>query len=371
MRESTASAAPDREIADLAGQVIAGGRLDADQLSALARAGGQSPWVLLHWAARVRTLWFGNAVRLCAIVPGKLGGCTEDCSWCGQSGVCADGAEKPAVTTTGEIVAAARVAGRWGAGCFGIINSGRRPSARDLAAVAEAVDAINETSDPPAGDSGFSDPASGSVDRHRAPHLCASLGELTDDQAKALAAAGITRYNHNLETSRRFFGHVVSTHSYDDRLATLDAAKRAGLELCCGGIFGMGETWQDRVDLAVTLRDRVGPRIVPMNFLNPIPGTPLANTQPLAAIEVLVIVAVFRLAMPTTDLMIAGGRESNLRSLQSWVFHAGATSCISGNYLTTEGQPAAADLTMLADLGLRVVDELPARGFLAGPASTA
>jgi biotin synthase len=237
--------------------------------------------------------------------------------------------------------------------------------------VAEAVDAINETSDPPAGDSGFSDPASGSVDRHRAPHLCASLGELTDDQAKALAAAGITRYNHNLETSRRFFGHVVSTHSYDDRLATLEAAKRAGLELCCGGIFGMGETWQDRIDLAVTLRDRVGPRIVPMNFLNPIPGTPLANTQPLAAIEVLVIVAVFRLAMPTTDLMIAGGRESNLRSLQSWVFHAGATSCISGNYLTTEGQPAAADLTMLADLGMRVVDELPARGFLAGPASTA
>ncbi|MCY2927368.1 MAG: radical SAM protein, partial [Planctomycetota bacterium] len=230
MPEANASTSSSREIADLAGRVMAGARLDAAGLLALACAGEQNPWELLHWAGRVRRIHFGHMVRLCAIVPGKLGGCSEDCAWCGQSGVCSDVAEKPAVTPTEGIVAAARAAGRWGAGCFGIINSGRKPSARDLAAVAEAVAAISETSDPPAEDSEFSTPAA------RVPHLCASLGELTDDQARALAAAGITRYNHNLESSRRFFPQVVSTHSYDARLATLEAAKRAGLELCCGGI---------------------------------------------------------------------------------------------------------------------------------------
>ncbi|MCY2931014.1 MAG: biotin synthase BioB [Planctomycetota bacterium] len=360
MRLSTATAPPEGEIALLAGQVLAGASLDAGQLTALARAGGRNPWELLHWAWLARSLRFGNAVRLCAIVPGKRGGCTEDCSWCGQSGVCRPSPDKPAVTPTEGIVAAARAARRWGAGCFGIINSGRRPSQRDLAAVAEAVAGLNEPSDPPAGESGFSHPPAG-PNPHRAPHLCASLGELTDEQAAQLADAGITRYNHNLDTSRRFFPQVVRTHSYDDRLATLAAAKRAGLELCCGGIFGMGETWDDRVDLALTLRDRVGPRIVPMNFLHPIAGTPLEHVPPLSPIEILTIVAVFRLAMPDVDLMIAGGRE-NLRSLQSQVFHAGATSCISGDYLTYQGQPAASDVEMLADLGMQVVDELPNAG---------
>ena len=358
MRQSIASAPPDRELALLARQVLAGTRLDAGPLLALAHAGRQRPWELLHWAHSVRSLRFGRAVRLCAIVPGKLGACTEDCSWCGQSAVCDGGAETPAVTGTDGIVAAARAAGRWGAGCFGIINSGRRPSRRDLAAVAHAVTAINQTPNPPAGESDSSDPTGRSA--HRAPHLCASLGELTEAQAAELAAAGITRYNHNLETSRRFFPRVVTTHSYDDRLATLAAAKRAGLELCRGGIFGMGETWEDRVELALTLRDRVGPRIVPLNFLHPIPGTPLGQVQPLTPMEILTIVAVFRLGMPETDLMIAGGRE-NLRSLQSWIFHAGATSCISGDYLTYQGRPAASDLQMLADLGMQVVDELPVK----------
>lgn len=360
MRHQTPTPPASGEIAALAGRVLAGASLDAGQLTALARAGTERPWELLHAAWLVRTRRFGNAVRLCAIVPGKRGGCGEDCSWCGQSGVCAEAGEKPAVTPTAGIVAAARSARRWGAGCFGIVNSGRRPSRRDLAAIAAAVAGMNEPSAPPAGKSDFSDPPT-RPSPHRSPHLCASLGELTDEQAVQLAAAGITRYNHNLETSRRFFPQVVSTHSYDDRLATLEAAKRAGLELCCGGIFGMGETWADRVELALTLRDRVGPRIVPMNFLHPIAGTPLERVQPLSPMEILTIVAVFRLALSDVDLMIAGGRE-NLRSLQSWVFHGGATSCISGNYLTYEGQPAVSDLEMLADLGMQVVDELVVAG---------
>jgi biotin synthase len=192
-------------------------------------------------------------------------------------------------------------------------------------------------------------------------YICASLGELTPQQANRLAEAGVTRYNHNLESSRRFYPNVVSSHSYDDRLATLAAARQAGIGLCCGGIFGLGETWEDRVDLALTLREQVGPKIVPLNFLSPIPGTPMEHATPLTPPEILAIIAIFRLALPAVDLKVAGGRETNLRSLQSWIFHAGATSIITsvtGKYLTTPNQGAAADLQMIRDLGLEIVSEL-------------
>jgi biotin synthase len=167
------------------------------------------------------------------------------------------------------------------------------------------------------------------------------------------------RYNHNLETSRDFFPKVVTSHSFEDRLGTLAAARGGGLRLCCGGIFGIGESWLDRVDLAVTLRDEVQPDVVPLNFLHPIPGTPLEGASPLPPLEILTIIALFRLAMPEVDLKIAGGREKNLRDLQSWVFYAGGTSTLLGNYLTTTGRPARADLQMVADAGLRIVKELP------------
>ena len=133
------------------------------------------------------------------------------------------------------------------------------------------------------------------------------------------------------------------------------------MSLCCGGIFGLGESWDDRVDLALTLRDEVHPDVVPLNFLHPIPGTPLEKARPLAPMEILTIIAVFRLVLPRVDLKVAGGREVNLRDMQSWIFHAGATSCLIGNYLTTQGRPAEEDLQMIADLGLAVVKELPTR----------
>jgi len=313
------------------------GRSDADALVSLAQS---DPWELLHAAWRVRTHFFGRAVRMCCIVPGKLGGCTEDCAWCAQSarqgGSHSGRAER---TATEAIVSAAVTTGRQGAAGLGIVNSGRGPSEADLDALVAAKAAID------------------AADCH--VPICASLGEIDARQAGRLAAAGIDRYHHNLETSRGVFARLVSTHSYDDRLATLRAARDAGLAVCCGGLFGLGETWGDRVELAVTIRDEVGADSVPLNFLNPAPGTPLAGATPLPPMECLAIIAVFRLILPTADIKVAGGREVNLRDMQSWMFYAGATSCMTGDYLTTRGRGTEADRRMIADLGLELVRALP------------
>jgi len=313
-------------------------RPDADYLAA---AAADDPWELLHAAWRVRRHLFGRSVRMCSIVPGKLGGCAEDCMWCAQSsrhsGTYAGKTER---TPQNRIVAAAKKASRQGASRLGIVNSGRRPTDSDLTAVIAAKKAIDAT---------------GGV---HVP-ICVSLGEIDSRQAARLAEAGVVRYHHNLETSRRLFGEFVTTHSYDDRLATLHTAKAGGLKVCCGGLFGLGETWADRIDLAMTIRDEVGADSVPLNFLNPVPGTPLEHAQPLAPLECLCIIAAFRLIMPTADIKVAGGREVSLRDMQNWIFYAGATSCMTGDYLTTAGRGSDQDRSMIADLGLELVAEYP------------
>ncbi len=290
----------------------------------------------------VRRHFFGRAVRMCSIVPGKLGGCSEDCAWCAQSHAAdTDTGAKAHRTPCSEILAAGVTARQGGAaGRLGIVNSGRGPTDADLAAVLDALsDLRTEMGDD--------------------LHLCASLGAITEDQARRLAEAGIDRYHHNLETSRRLFGELVTTHTYDERLATLAAVKRAGLDVCCGGLFGLGETWADRIDLAVTIRDDVGPVSVPLNFLNAIPGTALADQTPLTPEECLATIAIFRLLLPTADIKVAGGRERCLGDRQGDIFHAGATSCMTGDYLTTCGQGTGHDLAMVAEMGFEVVKELP------------
>ncbi len=329
------------KVADIGRGVLSGVRVSRVQAMELAVAAGEEPFELFYWACRVRTGRFANAVKLCSIAPGKLGGCSEDCKWCAQS--TAGCTPKPATRTRPELVdlcKAARAAATNGAGSFGIVNSGRRPSGKDLQAV---IDVSQEIAD----------------DEAVPVSLCASLGELTPDEAARLFSAGVRTYNHNLETSRRHFPNVVTTHTYDDRLETLRAVKSAGMRICCGGIFGIGESWEDRIDLALTLRDEVRADVVPLNFLHPIPGTPLGGAQPLRPMEILGIIAVYRLILPEADLKVAGGREVNLRDLQSWMFHVGATSCLIGNYLTTPGRDAGDDLRMIADLGLKVVANLP------------
>jgi biotin synthase len=325
-----------KTIADMAQRVLQGGRLGRADLLTLVDFSRNDLHDLLYWAWRVRFARFGRRVRLCSIIAGKLGGCGENCRWCAQS---AAKDAKPEYATIGQILQTAQVAHDRHAAGIGIVNSGRRPNQAELQTVIDAAAEIRR--------------------RHGDEiYVCASLGELTPDQASRLAGAGVQRYNHNLESSRRFYPSVVGSHSYDDRLATLANARQAGMKLCCGGIFGLGETWEDRVDLALTLRDEVGPEIVPLNFLHPIVGTPMEHVTPLAPTEALAIIAIFRLAMPEVDLKIAGGRESNFRSMQSWIFHAGATSIITGGYLTTPGQGSDADLRMIQDLGLEIVSDL-------------
>ena len=325
-------------IEQLAREVLAGRQLGAAEATALVGASADRPADLLYWAHRIRRERFGDEVKFCSIGAGRMGACSEDCKWCAQSARYATHVPSAAQRASAEqLTEAAEQAVASGASSFGIVNSGRTPGREDLDLVARAVPAIHAA-----------------TGRHLT--ACASLGELDDRTAARLVAMGVRRYNHNLETSRRLYGRLVTTHRYDDRLATLAAARRAGLSLCCGGIFGVGETWDDRIDLALTLRDQVRPDVTPLNFLHPIPGTPLQEVQPLSPAECLRIIAVFRFLLPQVDLKVAGGREVNLRDLQSWMFYAGATSCLVGNYLTTAGRQGQDDLQMVADLGLKLVE---------------
>lgn len=339
-------------VPDLAARVLGGHRLSRDELLSIAGAACAEPLAVLRQAWAVRHARFGNRVSFCSIVAGKLGGCSEDCAFCAQSFRHGGDKINPSRTTTDDIVAASAEAHRNGAGRIGIVNSGRRPTQADLEAVIQAGRAIAAETAP--------SPGTAAPTAARSPRIapCASLGEVTESQARTLAEAGFTRYHHNLETSRAFYGRIVSTHSYDDRLRTLAACRSAGMQLCSGGLFGLGETWADRVDLALTLRDEVQPAAVPLNFLNPIPGTPMGHHKPLPAMECLAIIAVFRLAIPDVDIRIAGGRELCLRDLQSWMFHAGATGAMVGNYLTTCGRSAGDDRRMVHDLGMELVSDL-------------
>jgi len=183
---------------------------------------------------------------------------------------------------------------------------------------------------------------------------CASFGALTPLAARQLYDAGLRRYNHNLETSARFFPTICTTHTFEDRVTTIRHARAAGLQVCSGGIFGMGESPGDRIDMAVALRE-LDVDSIPINFLNPIPGTPLANAEPLQPMDCLRILGVYRLFFPTRDIKVAGGREAALRDLQSWMFYAGANGAILGNYLTTSGRSAEEDLQMVRDLGMETV----------------
>jgi len=327
----------DSIIPRVARDVLGGGGPSRDQLLECAQSGAaEGHFDLLHCAHQIRVKHFANTVRLCSIGAGKLGGCSEDCKWCAQSAAFSPGRTHPELAPAGDLVAAAASAAENRASSFGIVNSGRRPGESDFQAVLDAVGQIRRN-------------VSGPM------RLCASLGSLTPAQADQLVAAGVTRYNHNLETSERMYARMVTTHSYQDRLETLQTARDAGLRLCAGGIFGIGETWEDRIDMGLTLRDEIRPDVVPLNFLTPIPGTPLADAEPLSPREILNIIAMYRLILPATDIKIAGGREVNLRDMQSWIFYAGATSILVGNYLTTAGRSADDDLAMISDLGMQIV----------------
>jgi biotin synthase len=286
---------------------------------------------LLDVAHEVRTKWCGDEVEVEGIVSLKTGGCPEDCHFCSQSGVF-DSPVRSAWLDIPALVKAAQETAATGASEFCIVAAVRGPDERLMNQVREGVKAIQDVVD---------------------INIACSLGMLTQQQVDELAAIGVHRYNHNLETAKSYFGNVVTTHSFEQRWQTCEMVRAAGMELCCGGIVGMGETVEQRAEFAAQLAE-LNPDEVPLNFLNPRPGTPFGDREPMTAVDALRTVATFRLAMPRTILRFAGGREITLGDLAERGVRGGINAVIVGNYLTTLGRPADEDLAMLAQLRMPI-----------------
>ncbi len=287
---------------------------------------------LLSWANRIREHFKGNKIHLCSIVNIKAGGCSENCRFCAQSAAYQTDSPRYGLIDPEPVLAAASEAKANGVTALGLVAAWRGLDEGPV--LDEICDRLQELK------------ASG------AARPDASLGIIKSQAvANRLKESGLECYNHNLESSQRFFPQVCTTHSYEERVGTIKHLKQAGIKICSGGILGMGETGEDRCDLAFSLKE-LGVHIVPINILNPIEGTPFAKHEPLPPLEILKSIACFRFILPRQEIMIAGGRSTNLRDMQSMIFMAGASALMVGNYLTTLNQPVEKDLQMLKDLGL-------------------
>jgi biotin synthase len=270
----------------------------------------------------------GTQVSLCSIINAKSGKCSEDCRFCVQSSHYQTGAPIYPLKGVREVVAAARAAELAGAARFSLVTSGRGPSPKELAGIVELVKAI----------------------RAEVPiKVCVSLGILDRGGMQALKEAGVSRYHHNLETSREYFSQVATTHTFAERVATIRAAQAAGLEVCAGGIFGLGESEEDRISLALTLKE-LGVDSVPINVLLPLPGTPMVGMAPLGVSEILRSLALFRLILPEMPIRLAAGRESVLTDFLGMAFMAGADGMMVGGYLTQRGRPPQEDQRFVAEI---------------------
>ena len=317
----------------LADRVLAGHQLTkAEGLSVLS-CPDSDVLALLDAAHRVRQAHFGNSVQLYFLMNAKSGLCPEDCHYCSQSKVSDAEIPKYNLLSRDKLMEGARLAHERQAKTYCIVISARGPSEREIQAVEEIVPEIKSQYD---------------------LKICACLGLLEDEQAARLQACGVDRVNHNLNTSESHYGDICSTHTYADRMDTLRAVKDAGMEMCSGGIIGMGERDEDVVQMAFALRD-LGVESIPVNFLNPIDGTPLEGAAQSGAVVLnprycLKVLALYRLACPDREIRVAGGREIHLRSLQPLGLYA-ANSLFVGDYLTTKGQLPEADYQMIEDLG--------------------
>ena len=315
------------------GDAMSGRGITAADALTILRLPQAEIWPLLEVSETVRRHFKGDQIRLCSIVNAKSGHCSEDCSFCSQSSRSNAAIEKYPLMEEDEIVMAARDAKQRGAREFSIVASGlsmRNP--RELERVGNAIERIRT-------DVGV--------------ETCVSLGALSAENVSLLLSRGLRSVHHNLETARRFFPSICTTHDYEEDVRTVREAKAAGAWVCSGGIFGIGETLEDRVELAMTLRE-LDVDSIPVNFLNPIEGTPLDGKSELTPFGCLKIIAMMRLCHPAREIIICGGRAVNLRDLQGLIFAAGATGMMIGNYLTTAGRPVEDDLRMIEDLGLGV-----------------
>ena len=316
---------------DLADRVLDGYQLAAEEAVAILQAPDEELLDLLAAAYRVRRRYFGKTVQLYFLMNAKSGLCPEDCSYCSQSKVSDAEIPRYNLLNREKLMAGAAAAAERQAKTYCIVISARGPNEREIKAIETIVPEIKQK---------------------YGLQICACLGLLTPDQADRLAACGVNKVNHNLNTSEERYSDICTTHTYQDRVDTLKAVRSAGMELCSGGIIGMGEQPRDVVAMAIELRD-LGVESIPVNFLNPIEGTPLAGPSELTPNYCLKVLAMFRLVNPDRELRIAGGRELHLRSLQPLGLYA-ANSVFVGDYLTTKGQLPESDYAMLRDMGFEV-----------------
>ncbi|RJE89721.1 biotin synthase BioB [Paenibacillus sp. 1011MAR3C5] len=316
---------------ELADKALAGSCLTTMEALSVLRSADEELLPLMQAAFKVRSHYYGRKVKLNMIMNAKSGLCPEDCGYCSQSIVSTAPIEKYVMLDKPTLIAGAKEALARQAGTYCIVASGRGPTERELDQVIEAVEEIRST---------------------MPLKICACLGLLKEGQAQRLAQAGVHRYNHNLNTSSSHYTSITQTHTYEDRIGTVQRAKESGMSPCSGVIIGMGESDEDIVEMAMTLRS-LDADSIPINFLNAIPGTPLEHMEPVAPLKALKTLALFRLICPSKELRAAGGREIRLRSLQPLALYA-VNSLFVGDYLTTEGQDVSADHRMIEDLGFEI-----------------
>ena len=330
MREAVGSLATGRW-EELADKSLSGGRPTREEARAVLAVDDDELLAVLAAAFRVRRYYFGRKVKLNMLMNAKSGVCPEDCGYCSQSIVSTAPIQKHSLLSREVIVEGAREARRRKAGTYCIVASGRGPSGRELREVAAAVRQIKE---------------------ELPMKVCACLGLLSPEQAVELKAAGVDRYNHNLNTSSDHYGRITTTHTYEDRVRTIEAVKQAGISPCSGVIVGMRETDVQILDVAYALRE-LDADSIPVNFLHAIPGTPLEGCDELDPRRCLKVLALFRFVCPAREIRVSGGREVNLRSLQPLSLYP-ANAIFIGDYLTTPGQSAEADYRMISDLGFEI-----------------
>ncbi len=329
------SSAPDRVAFDryqcLADDVLAGGSISREDALSILDAPNSDTLAILAAGYRIRHRYFGNTVQLYFLMNAKSGLCPEDCHYCSQSKISKAPVPKYNILKRDELLEGAKLASERGAKTYCLVISARGPNEREMNAVETIVPEIKEK---------------------YGLDICACLGLLDREQADRLKACGVDRVNHNLNTSETYYGEICSTHTYGDRVQTLRHVRDAGMEMCSGGIIGMGESREDIVSMAFDLRE-LGVQSIPLNFLNSIEGTPLEKTENLSASDCLRALAMFRFVNPDRELRISGGREIHLRSLQPLGLYV-ANSLFVGDYLTTKGQAPKADYEMIQDMGFEV-----------------
>jgi len=317
-------------ILEYAQKVLAGEELTKEEAIELINVSDNDTMLLLAMADKIRQEFTGDDVDCCAIVNARSGHCSEDCKFCAQSAYSKTGVEVYGLLEEEELVRAAQKAKSAGAVRFSIVTSGRGQSEEaDFKNICKALKRIKQEVQ---------------------IEVCTSLGILTKQQAVELKKVGVTRFHSNIETAPSHFPYICTTHAYEDKMSTLEAAKAAGIRICSGGIFGLNETPEQRVEMAMELK-RLGIDSVPLNILNPVKGTPFEKNTPLTAWEILRAFAVFRFILPHALIRTAGGREVNLRDMQAMALSGGLNGIMIGGYLTTGGREPKADRMMLKDLG--------------------